>query len=59
MTRTFCDRCGVETTGKVSGAIHGIADADEEGNGTNTDCFDSICAKCYRAWKRWMAEGRK
>lgn len=58
MIRTFCDRCGTETTGDQHGAINGIEDADDNGNGTNqaNDCFDIICATCYLAWRAWMRQ---
>lgn len=56
MTKTFCDRCGRETTGKKHGAIHGIEDADDSGGGTNQapDCFDIVCAECFEVWRLWM-----
>lgn len=58
MTRDFCDRCGDEVTGKKSSAIHGIADADNDGNGMHTDSHDHICRKCYRAWLAFMKPKR-
>jgi hypothetical protein len=50
----FRDRCGKEVTGEQSGAIHGIDDADDAGNGTTTEAFDIVCLRCYRAWVAWM-----
>lgn len=54
MTRDFCDRCHAEVTGKKSSAIHGIQDADRDGNGTANDHFDVVCLRCYRAFLVWM-----
>lgn len=54
MTRYFCDVCRDEVTDKDSSAIHGIRDADDQGNGTTTDAFDTVCRPCYRAWLLWM-----
>jgi hypothetical protein len=52
--REFCDRCGVECTGKKTGALHGCDDADRDGGGTMGDHFDVLCMKCYKAWLEWM-----
>ncbi len=59
MRREYCDRCGTEVTGKQSSAIHGIADADAEGNGTHTQGFHIVCRRCYRLWLKFMAAAKK
>jgi hypothetical protein len=58
MTRTFCDTCGAETTNKVSSAIGGIADADNDGNGTVTDQLE-VCRACYRSFKLWAKQRKQ
>lgn len=54
MTREFCDRCDVEVTGEQSSAIHGIENADKDGNGTHTHGYDIVCPRCYQAWIEFM-----
>jgi hypothetical protein len=56
MIKTFCDRCRKETTGEPHGAINGIVDANDNGDGTNQvpDCFDIVCEACFAAWRAWM-----
>ena len=54
MKRFFCDRCGVEVTGKRSGAASGVEDADENGDGTSTHHADHLCRGCYRAFVIWL-----
>ena len=56
MIKTFCDRCERETTGEKHGAINGIDDANDNGDGTNQapDCFDIVCRECFDAWRTWM-----
>lgn len=49
MIKEFCDRCDAEVTGKQTGAIHGIEDADHDGNGTATHHYDILCEPCYAA----------
>jgi hypothetical protein len=52
--RIFCDRCDEDITGVVSGAIHGVEDADEKGDGTQTDSHDHVCRDCYASWRAFM-----
>ncbi len=52
--REFCDRCGEEVTGKVTGAFQGIDDADRDGNGTTTDSWDILCQSCYSTIKAFI-----
>lgn len=56
MIKTFCDRCGKETTGEKHGSINGVEEADDNGDGTNQapDCFDIICDACFESWRAWM-----
>jgi len=54
MRKDFCDRCGTEVTNVQTGAIHGIEDADQDGNGNNTHNHDAVCMPCYKAWLTWM-----
>jgi hypothetical protein len=49
MVKEFCDRCGKDVTGKTTGAVSGVPDADRDGNGTATDAADILCQRCYRA----------
>lgn len=58
MTRQFCDRCAAEITGKKSGSISGVEDADDNGGGTVTHDFD-VCTACYRAFMKWMKQNAK
>ena len=47
MTVDYCDRCARDITGRKSGAILGIPDADADSNGAikNKAMF---CPRCYR-----------
>jgi hypothetical protein len=52
MTKHYCDRCGCDLTGKTSGAIQGVKDADDQGQGMVTDGAKCLCRRCYLAvWK--------
>ncbi len=55
--KTFCDRCGGETTGIQSGHLTGIDDADEQGGGNITHEVD-LCAGCYAALVDWLEPSR-
>ena len=56
MTKHLCDFCGADVTNKPSGAIHGIADTDYGGNGTDTDAFDAVCRRWYAKFRKWLKE---
>lgn len=58
MTTQFCDRCYADITGKKSGRLLGIGDADETGDGNITDKAD-LCARCYRLLWAPLHENRK
>lgn len=52
MTRDYCDLCGVERTGKLTGSMLGISDGDQDGNGNITDKVETVCPSCYATvWK--------
>lgn len=52
--RQFCDRCDVDITNEKCGAVVGIDDADEQGNGSVTERAD-LCVSCYVEFARWLA----
>lgn len=53
MIRHFCDRCGVDITGRKSAAISIVGDADAQGNGTVTKHAD-LCQPCRHALDVWV-----
>ncbi len=58
MFRTFCDRCGADTTGVPSEHVKGIAEATALRNasavhGAVTDEKD-LCVACYAALRHWL-----
>jgi len=56
MTKTFCDRCGVETTDLDSSAILGIPFADEDATG-DIERTAEVCRPCYKAFEAWVVAG--
>lgn len=53
MTVQYCDRCGKDITTITSCVAHGIADADEDGNGAVSHAWD-LCPACYKWWVTMM-----
>jgi hypothetical protein len=53
MTRTFCDRCGLDITAVKSGRVEGVDDADVDGQGAVSDVAD-LCEPCYLDFRAWL-----
>lgn len=59
MTIQYCDRCGVELPeGEQSGAVNGVEDADENGDGAVTFQAD-VCTRCYQEFIAWVKTPRR
>jgi hypothetical protein len=57
VTRVFCDHCDSDITERKRGAVHGIAEANLEGDGVVSHRGD-LCRKCYRELLAWLGEKR-